>query len=216
MAEAAETEGKSAGDEKAKKGPNKMIIIIIAAVVVLAGAGGGGYYFFVRSKAEAKGEEGAEKGKTKGKAAKGEEEAAGEEEDAAADEEAAAEEEPAAKKKGAVKLNLPDDSAVKHIIELQPYVVNLADQEEARYLRLAVSLGIGGEEGGEKEEKPDPLFTTRIRNAMLAVLTSRTSAEVLTNEGKAQLRRDLLRAARAASKEPKVEAIYITEFIVQL
>ena len=41
-------------------------------------------------------------------------------------------------------------------------------------MRLTVNVGIGGEEGG-KEAKPDPLFTTRIRNAMLAVLTSNAS-----------------------------------------
>jgi flagellar FliL protein len=68
----------------------------------------------------------------------------------------------------------------------------------------------------ESEEKPGTLFTTRIRNAMLALLTTKTSEDVLTVEGKAKLRKELLRAARAASEEPKVEAIYITEFIVQL
>lgn len=213
MAEAAAPEGKPAEGGAAKKPLNKMIIIIVAAVVVLAGAGGGGYYFFMRNKAEAKGEEGAGKGK---KAKGGESEEGGDEEAAASEEEPAADEEEGTPKKKPVKLSLPDDTAVKHIIELTPFVVNLADQDEARYLRLSLSLGVGGEEGEAESEKPDPLFTTRVRNAMLAVLTSRTSAEVLTSDGKTQLRRDLLRAARAASKEPKVEAIYITEFIVQM
>ena len=144
------------------------------------------------------------KGKGKAKAS---------EEEAAADEENTDEEEPP-KKGASASLRLPDDSKVKQIIELQPFIVNLADASEARYLRLVVSIGLGGEGGGE--EKPNPLYTTRIRNAMLAVLTARTSEEVLSNEGKAKLRRDLLKAARMAAKEPEVEAIYITEFIVQL
>ncbi|MBI1764549.1 MAG: flagellar basal body-associated FliL family protein [Acidobacteria bacterium] len=197
----------SVATEKAGAAPpksNKMVIIIVIAVVVLAGAGGSAYYYLQHSKVEAKAA--AEKGKKKP--------AKGDEEEPAADEEANADEAPGKKPKSAA-LTLPDDSAVKHVIELQPYIVNLADAGEARYLRLTVSLGVGGEEKAGAE-KPDALFTTRIRNAMLAVLTTKSSAEVLTAEGKNKLRKELLRAARAASEEPKVEAIYITEFIVQL
>lgn len=183
------------------KGSMKTIIIIaVAALVLIAGGGGGAYYFLSKSQAAAKTT--TEKGK-KGAASNEDEEAA------------TADDETPAKKGKADALALPDDSLVKQVIELQPYIVNLADQGEARYLRLTVSLGIGGEEGAEAE-KPNPLFTTRVRNAMLAVLTTKSSAEVLTPEGKAKLRKDLLRAARAASEEPHVEAIYITEFIVQL
>lgn len=182
----------------AKSSIKLIIIIAVSAIVLVAGGGGGAYFFLSKSQAAAKT---AEKGK------KG---AAGNE-----DEEAAAEGEATPKKANADTLALPDDSNVKRVVELQPYIVNLADQGEARYLRLTVSLGIGGEEGSESE-KPSPLFTTRVRNAMLAVLTTKSSAEVLTIEGKAKLRKDLLRAARAASEEPRVEAIYITEFIVQL
>ncbi len=180
------------------KGSKKTLIIIVSAVVVLAG-GGGAYFYLQKSKVEAK-----------SSAAKSKKQAAESDEEAATDGEAPA------KKPGASALTLPDDSKVKHVLELQPYIVNLADAGEARYLRLTVSLGIGGEEASDGKGKPDSLFTTRVRNAMLAVLTTKTSTEVLTAEGKAKLRKDLLRAARAASEEPRVEAIYITEFIVQL
>ena len=98
------------------------------------------------------------------------------------------------------------------MLELQPFIINLADQGEAHYLRMTVSIGIGE----TKEEKPDPLLTTRVRNAMLAVLTTKTSEEVLTEQGKAVLRKELLKAARAAVEEPSIEAIYITDFIVQM
>lgn len=180
------------------KGSKNTIILIVVAVVVLAASGGGAYYYLQKSKVEAK--TAAEKGK-KGAALD--------------DEEAPPEEEPVKKPKAST-LDMPDDSNVKRVVEMQPYIVNLADAGEARYLRLTVSLGIGGEDGAEEKEKPNPLFTTRVRNAMLAVLTTKSSTEVLTPEGKAKLRKDLLRAARAASEEPRVEAIYITEFIVQL
>jgi flagellar FliL protein len=106
-----------------------------------------------------------------------------------------------------------DDSEVKEVVELQPFIVNLSDTSDARYLRMTVSLGIGA---SETPEKPNPLFTTKVRNAMISVLTTKTSEQVLSAEGKAALRKELLEAARSVSEEPQVIAIYITDFIVQL
>jgi len=175
------------------KKSRKKFLFIIVALVVLLGAGGGGFFFFQRASAKVK----TEKVKKPGRKA--------------ADE---AEGERAKKDDKAAATDLPDDGEVKQVMELQPFIVNLADKEGARYLRLTVSLGIGGE--GKETEKPDPLFTTRVRNAMLAVLTTKTSQEVLTTEGKAALRKELLHAASSAVSEPEVYAIYITDFIVQL
>ena len=187
--------------EAPAKGGSKKFLIIIVLAVVLLGGGGAGAYFFLFSKPAASGEETA-KGKSTKKA-----KAAEEEEDAADD--------TSGKKSGSIKSSLPKDEEVKKIIELQPFIVNLADENEARYLRLTVSLGVGGAEGGG-EEKPDQLFITRVRNAMLAVLSEKKSEDILSNEGKAKLRKELLKAAQAASEEPEVKAIYITDFIVQL
>ncbi len=106
----------------------------------------------------------------------------------------------------------PGDGEVKQVIELQPFIVNLSDKNESRYLRMTISLGVGD----SSEAKVDPLFTTKVRNAILAVITNKTSEEVLTVEGKAELRREMLKAAAAAADKPAVQAIYITDFIVQM
>jgi flagellar FliL protein len=100
---------------------------------------------------------------------------------------------------------------VKEVIELLPFVVNLADRQEPKYLRMTVSLGIG-----EGTEKPDPLFTTKVRNAILAVVTSKTADQILTVDGKTELRKEMLEAARSAVDKPEIHAIYITDFIVQM
>jgi flagellar FliL protein len=229
----------AASAEPKKKGKGKLLIIMVVALVLLAGAGGGWYFYKKKAEAaEAEAEEGKEKGaedpesdkkgKKKGKKATHEDESEEDSEnhhgeDLEHSEEADLEEEeepPVKKRKSAVDeaiYSLPNDKAVKQVIELQPYVVNLADADGGRYLRVTINVGIGGEEGkGEAEEKPNPLFTARVRNAMLTVLTTKSSDEVLTVEGKAKLRKELLRAAQKASTEPKVVAIYITEFIVQI
>lgn len=189
------------GAPKGKKGRSKLIIIILA-VLLIVGGGGAGYYFLSGSGTSADGEDKAESTK-KSKSADEEEPAADEEET----------DTKSSKSSKSLKSALPNDEDVKHIIELQPFIVNLADTEQARYLRMSVSLGVG--EGGESE-KPDQLFLTRVRNAMLAVLSDKGSEEILSIEGKTKLRKQLLKAARAAADEPEVQAIYITDFIVQL
>lgn len=204
----------SATSAEGKPKSKKLLLIIVAAVLIL-GLGGGGFLYFKRGgDAEKEKAEKAKKLKEKEKAkSKDEEESTAEE--SAADEKSTKDDKDGKEKKGksnVSKIDLPDDKDVKKVIELQPFVVNLADKGESRYLRMTVSIGIGE----TKEEKTDPLLMTRVRNAMLSVLTMKTSDDVLTVEGKTVLRKDLLRAARAAVEEPRIEAIYITDFIVQL
>ena len=187
--------------QPAASGKKSRLMLILVIVLVL-GLGTGAFFYFQGSLFGAKA-----KGKKAQAAA--DETASGDETDSASDE--ASDESTDTKD---AKTKAQDDSRVKQVIELQPFIVNLSDKEEARYLRITISLGVAGE--GKAEEKPDSLFTTRVRNALLSVMTSKTSAEVLSVEGKDSLRRELLKAAKAVSKEPKVYAIYITDFIVQL
>ncbi|MEP6847338.1 MAG: flagellar basal body-associated FliL family protein [Acidobacteriota bacterium] len=198
-----DSEKANAADDGAavpKKGGLKKIILLLLIVVVI-GAGLAGGYFFWRSRSAAAAE--VKKASDKKSQAK-------------RDSEDAQEPDPASKPKKNDPLQnaLPQDEDVKKIVELPPFIVNLADTEQARYLRMTVSLGIDGSDGAS--EKPDQLFITRVRNAMLAVLSDKKSEDILTADGKAKLRKQLLQAAQAASEEPQVKAIYITDFIVQL
>ncbi|MFT3742998.1 MAG: flagellar basal body-associated FliL family protein [Pyrinomonadaceae bacterium] len=183
-----------------KKGGKKFILIGIVLVLLLGG-GGAGFYFWRVAGAQA-----AADGEPEKKA--GEKKASTKKADVEPDEE----EPKTSKKTGAIKSAIPADEDVKTVVELPPFIVNLADTEQARYLRMTVSLGVAA----EGSEKPDQLFMTRVRNAMLAVLSEKSSDQILTVEGKTKLRKELLQAAKAASEEPEVKAIYITDFIVQL
>lgn len=208
MSDVNETAAAPAAAPAKKK--SKLLLIIIAFVLLLA-AGGGAYVFlFKGSAASAKEKKKSSAKKVSEDDADPHEETAEEESDRDGEAKSKNEEKKSSKP---APVSLPKDEDVKAVIELQPFIINLADTEEARYLRLTVSLGLAGEGG---EEKPDSIFTTRVRNALLAVLTTKRSDDILTAEGKDRLRKELLAAARAASKEPQVEAIYITDFIVQL
>ncbi len=208
-------ESSGAADAGGKKKSKKLFVIVGLVALLLAGAGGG--YYFLSKSSVAAAENKADKDKKKKAADKESAESEESEEETAETakgDEKTGKGEKSVSAKETLKAALPDDSDVKHIVELQPFIINLADSEEARYLRLSVSLGIGGEDGAE--EKPSALFMTRVKNAMLAVLTVKKSSDVLSIEGKSKLRKELLQAAQAASDAPKVEAIYITDFIVQL
>ena len=195
-------------EETAATGGKKSFTKIIIIAVVLVLVGGGGLYYW-KSRAAAA-EENAETSEKDGKSEK----KSKSKKPADESEEETEETDKSAKKTSTLKSALPNDENVKKVIELPPFIVNLADSDNARYLRMTVSLGVGGEEN--ESEKPDTLFMTRVRNAMLAVLSEKKSDEILTTDGKAKLRKELLKAAQAASEEPHVEAIYITDFIVQL
>lgn len=201
-----EPENSNPTEETAGGGRSFKKLIIIFVVLLMLG--GGGFYYWRTKSAAAADEKTDDESSTTEKKSKSKKPADEPEE------EEEAEEKPA-KKSNSVKSSLPKDENVKNVIELPPFIVNLADSENARYLRMTVSLGVGGEEGGESE-KPNQLFMTRVRNAMLAVLVEKKSEEILTVEGKTKLRKELLKAAKAASEEPEVEAVYITDFIVQL
>jgi flagellar protein FliL len=195
-----ETVEANSGDEKAPKKGKGKLLMIIGLVVVLAGGGGGGYFYWSKAKAAAAEEGGDESAKSEDSKPKKAKKATKEEDE---------DETPSKGSSG--KDVLPADEDVKEVVELAPFIVNLSDDESPRYLRLSVSVGIG-----EGHEKPSPLFMTRVKNAMLLVLAGKTSEEILSVEGKAKLRKELLKAAQASSEEPHVEAIYITDFIVQL
>ncbi|MFY9227558.1 MAG: flagellar basal body-associated FliL family protein [Blastocatellia bacterium] len=193
--------------EPAKKPANKIVLILITIIVLLVAGGGGAFFYITRVKANdntAKGE-----GSNKEKNSKSEDE----DEDEWEDEDLTAIPDEKSKKSKAVALLLPKDKAVKHVIELQPFILNLADTDESRYLRLAVSVGLGGDVN--PEEKPNSLFIARLRNALLAVLMTKSSTDVLSIEGKVALRKELLKAAKKVVDQPEIETVYITELIVQ-
>jgi len=203
-----EAENANVPEEAGEKPKSKMkLIILILVVLLVLGGAGAGYYFFMGGFAkDGDGEERAQNSTKKKKKKKkaDEEDAQDSEDNSGADEEDLSDD---------YEDSIPDDEDVKHVIEIKPFVVNLADGGEAHYLRITVSLGVSEV---SEEEKPNKLYLARVKNAMLSVLSSKTSEEVLSVEGKSKLRKQLLKAAQAAAVEPEVHAIYITDFIVQL
>jgi len=102
------------------------------------------------------------------------------------------------------------------VMHLEPFVVNLADPEENRFLRVGIDLGLEnplfakGNKGGEGE-----VPTARIRDCILTVLSTWRSDALLAPEGKQKLKDELVKALRARVPELGVREIYFNDFLVQ-
>ncbi len=172
MSAAPAAEAASAEGAAPKKG-NKKLIIIGAAVAVLL-AGGGGAFFMMKKNADAEA----------AAAAEGED---GDSEHAAPAKPAKKEEHGKDEKKGPPTF-----------VPLDPFVVNLADQEGERFAQVGVSLQVDDAHMAEEMKG----YMPAIRNAVLLLLSHKTSAELLSIEGKQKLAEEIRRdAARAMGYE---------------
>jgi flagellar FliL protein len=105
--------------------------------------------------------------------------------------------------------------AVKVTAGLDPFLVNLADPQAVRFVKVTFQLGMTGD---SEEFSKNPVAIAAARDAIISLLSAKTSEQILTVEGKDKLRkevRDRVNSILGASKT-KVQNVYIVEFVVQL
>lgn len=95
-------------------------------------------------------------------------------------------------------------------VALDPVIVNLADPGGHRYLRTALSLECGDEKTAKEIERAE----SRICDAVIRVLRSKTAAE-LAPARMEELRRELAEAVNGALGRNAVAGVYFEEFITQ-
>lgn len=97
------------------------------------------------------------------------------------------------------------------IADLEPFIVNLADTPEIRYLKLNVKLELDRSEATEEVKARTP----QIRDTILVLLTSKDSAAIRSPQGKAQLREEITQRINGLLPRPGVRSAYFTEFVIQ-
>jgi flagellar FliL protein len=100
-----------------------------------------------------------------------------------------------------------------HTVHLEGFTVNLSDVEENHFLRVTIDLGLGHPPKAKEGESGVPIAP--VRDAILMVLTSGKADVLITQDGKAQLKKDLLAALQQKFADLDVREIYFTEFLVQ-
>jgi len=87
-----------------------------------------------------------------------------------------------------------DPKVVPVFAALDSFTVNLADREADRYAQVGISLELADTKAGERIK----VFMPAIRNNILMVLSHKTSAQILSNEGKLVLAGEIQRATSRA------------------
>jgi flagellar FliL protein len=102
-------------------------------------------------------------------------------------------------------------SAPGAIFDLEPFIVNLADAPEIRYLKLTVKLEVdAADPAGELGPR-----VPQIRDTILVLLSSKDAAAVRTPQGKFQLRDEITKRVNDLLPKAAVRTAYFTEFVVQ-
>jgi flagellar FliL protein len=108
-----------------------------------------------------------------------------------------------------------EDTSHHRIIPFEPFVVNLADQDARRFLRISVRLVVADEEGGGHGAKDSEVTLERLRSEILEQLTHQTSAGVATQEGKEALKKAISERAAKILKPMEVADVLFSDFVVQ-
>jgi flagellar FliL protein len=101
------------------------------------------------------------------------------------------------------------------VLNFEPFLVNLADKEISRYLRVTIRLQITSKQAAEKIASADVL-TSQMRDSILGILSSRNSEQINTPEGKTQLKNEIAEKLNAFLPGKPVKAVFFTDFVVQL
>ena len=97
------------------------------------------------------------------------------------------------------------------VMELEPFLLNLADREELRFLKVSIKLELD-----RPEEKTDYQHKIPgIRDALLVLLSSKESQLLRTVNGKRRVREEIMTRVDGVMSKGKVANVFFTDFIIQ-
>lgn len=114
-----------------------------------------------------------------------------------------------------VGTKAPAEPKVKSIMHLDPFVVNLADPEGDRFLRVGIDLGLEREQEEHGNPAEAAMLLARTRDTVLSILTACNAETLVSPTGKADLKDQLTKALRERAPELGVREVYFNEFLVQ-
>ncbi len=106
------------------------------------------------------------------------------------------------------------EAAVKKtpvIYPLEPFIVNIHDGANLRYLKVKLEFEITTPEAKEELNK----IQAPMRDAILVLLSSKNLEDITMTDGKNKLRDEVMATVARVASPGKVTKIYFTDFVVQ-
>ena len=101
--------------------------------------------------------------------------------------------------------------AMGPVVDLEPFVLNLADRDQLRYLKVSIKLQLDRPE----EDTDFQIRLPAIRDALLVLMTSKESRALRTIDGKMLVRDEIGGRVNAIMKKGNIQQVFFTEFIIQ-
>lgn len=114
-------------------------------------------------------------------------------------------------KKSAPEPAQPQKTEVNAVVELSPFLVNLADKDTIYYLKATFQLGTALE---DEETVKTNVVMSAIRDTIISLLSAKTSDQILSTEGKSKLREEIRNRINAVLPKGRVHEVYIVDFVV--
>ena len=94
---------------------------------------------------------------------------------------------------------------------LEPFLLNLADRNELRFLKVSIKLELDRPEEKTDFQKKLPA----IRDALLVLLSSKESQLLRTVNGKRRIREEIMTRVNGVMSKGKIANVFFTDFIIQ-
>lgn len=93
----------------------------------------------------------------------------------------------------------------------QQFLVNLADEDVLRYVKVVLGVSTYDQKVIDEIKKR----MVEVRDAIILVISSRKSEELLKPEGKKKLKNDIVETLNNLLSSGKVEQVYFVDFVMQ-
>jgi flagellar protein FliL len=103
------------------------------------------------------------------------------------------------------------EQAVLSIWPMEAFIINIADTNGDRYLKLVIQLEVSDSSVIPELEKLKP----RLRDSILDLLTSKPYKDLIDQTGKQRLREDIAGRVNNILSKGKVTKVYFTDYVMQ-
>jgi len=109
------------------------------------------------------------------------------------------------------KVSENNSEVIRSVYSLDTFIVNLADKDGKRFLRITMDLELKDESFAEEIDKR----LSQIRDSILMILPTKRFEDINNVEGKIALRDEIIIKLNSFLKDVIITNIYFVEFVIQ-